>query len=160
MATVLTVDDSRAVRSILSRTLTGWGLEVAQAEDGKKGLESLLNGSYDLVLLDVTMPEMDGPTMLANMRDRGDKTPVLMLTSEAKTSIVADAMKRGIEDYILKPFKPDELKAKISKVIPLQEPSAEAAPKLDRVDILLVDDMENDSLMIPTIEVATQSLST
>lgn len=143
MATVLTVDDSRAVRSILARTLTQWGLEVAQAEDGKKGLESLMQASYDLVLLDVTMPEMDGPTMLANMRDRGDETPVLMLTSESKTSIVADAMKRGIEDYILKPFKPDELKAKVSKVIPLTEASAEAAPTKDRVDVLLIDDMEN-----------------
>ena len=143
MATVLTVDDSRAVRSILARTLTQWGLEVAQAEDGKKGLQSLMEASYDLVLLDVTMPEMDGPTMLANMRDRGDKTPVLMLTSESKTSIVADAMKRGIEDYILKPFKPDELKAKISKVIPLSEETAKADSTKDGLDILLIDDIEN-----------------
>ena len=55
--------------------------------------------------------------MLAKMREAGNKTPVLMLTSEAKRSIVGEVMKLGIEDYILKPFKPEELKAKVSKVL-------------------------------------------
>jgi two-component system cell cycle response regulator len=117
MARVLTVDDSRAVRSIVVRQLTEWGCETDEAEDGIKGLEKLDEVLYDLVLLDVTMPEMDGPTMLAKMREAGNKTPVLMLTSEAKRSIVGEVMKLGIEDYILKPFKPEELKAKVSKVL-------------------------------------------
>ena len=51
------------------------------------------------------------------VRERGDKTPVLMLTSESKRSVVSTVMKLGIEDYILKPFKPEELKAKVSKVL-------------------------------------------
>lgn len=144
MPTVLTVDDSRAVRSILAKTLTEWGIEVDEAEDGKKGLESLRNAAYDLVLLDVIMPEMDGPTMLATMREHGDKTPVFMLTSESKTSIVTDALKRGIEDYILKPFKPEELKAKIGKVLSLcEEPAAAVASgKGKPADALLIGDME------------------
>jgi len=68
MARVLTVDDSRAVRSIVVRQLTEWGVDADEAEDGIKGLEKLDEVLYDLVLLDVTMPEMDGPTMLAKMR--------------------------------------------------------------------------------------------
>lgn len=117
MARVLAVDDSRAVRSIVVRQLAEWGVEADEAEDGIKGLEKLDEVLYDLVLLDVTMPEMDGPTMLAKMREAGNTTPVLMLTSEAKRSIVGEVMKLGIEDYILKPFKPEELKAKVSKVL-------------------------------------------
>ena len=61
--------------------------------------------------------------MLQELRDRGDKTPVLMLTSESKRSIVASLMKMGIEDYILKPFKPDELKAKIAKALKMAGPA-------------------------------------
>lgn len=166
MARVLTVDDSRAVRSIVVRQLQEWGLETDEAEDGIKGLEKLDEVLYDLVLLDVTMPEMDGPTMLARMREAGNKTPVLMLTSEAKRSIVGEVMKLGIEDYILKPFKPEELKAKVSKVLkdlggsaPVSaaaavgiasgapDPVASDAPAEPGarrfVDIFLVDDMDN-----------------
>jgi two-component system cell cycle response regulator len=165
MARVLTVDDSRAVRSIIVRQMTEWGIEVDEAEDGIKGLEKLEEVVYDLVLLDVTMPEMDGPTMLAKMRELGNKTPVLMLTSESKKSIISEAMKLGIDDYILKPFKPEELKGKVSKVLKdlgqgngggaatavAAAVSAEAVvstgsgePGARRfVDVLIVDDMDN-----------------
>jgi len=165
MARVLTVDDSRAVRSIVVRQLNEWGVETDEAEDGIKGLEKLDEVLYDLVLLDVTMPEMDGPTMLAKMREAGNKTPVLMLTSEAKRSIVGEVMKLGIEDYILKPFKPEELKAKVSKVLkdlgqggaaaspvaavtaaPIEAPASGAGTEPGGrrfVDIFIVDDMDN-----------------
>jgi len=169
MARVLTVDDSRAVRSIVVRQLAEWGVEADEAEDGIKGLEKLDEVIYDLVLLDVTMPEMDGPTMLAKMREAGNNTPVLMLTSEAKRSIVGEVMKLGIEDYILKPFKPEELKAKVAKVLkdlggggaaasvsvaaamgaaaaPAEPAASDAAgePGARRfVDVFLADDMDN-----------------
>jgi DNA-binding response OmpR family regulator len=66
------------------------------------------------------MPVLDGPGMLARMREAGNKTPVLMLTSESKRSIVAQLMKLGIDDYILKPFKNDELKRKILKSLKME----------------------------------------
>jgi DNA-binding response OmpR family regulator len=165
MARVLTIDDSRAVRSIIVRQMTEWGVEVDEAEDGIKGLEKLEEVSYDLILLDVTMPEMDGPTMLGKLRELGNKTPVLMLTSESKRSIISEVMKLGIDDYILKPFKPEELKAKVSKVLKdlgtggavSAAASAAAVSAADAgssansgepgarrfVDVFLVDDMEN-----------------
>jgi two-component system cell cycle response regulator len=164
MPRILTVDDSRTVRMILTKQVTELGFEIDEAEDGEQGLVKLEEASYDLVLLDVTMPVLDGPGMLSRMREAGNKTPVLMLTSESKRSIVAQLMKLGIDDYILKPFKNDELKRKILKTLKLEgagpsaaalEASREAAAVMapaaspedgggrQFVDILLVDDMEN-----------------
>lgn len=159
MPIVLTVDDSNSIRSIVGKALTALGFDIEQAEDGEKALALLEETKVDLILLDVTMPVMDGPTMLKQLRDRGDKTPVIMLTSESKRSIVAGAMQLGIEDYMLKPFKPDELKSKVFKALRMNENApvaanssvADVAPAStgpspsgkNFVDILIVDDMES-----------------
>src|SRR5512140_340150 len=166
MPTVLTVDDSRAVRTIVSKQVKDLGFEVAEAEDGIQGLAKLADCQFDLVILDVTMPNMDGPTMLGQMRDAGNLTPVIMLTSESKRSIIAGAMKSGITDYILKPFKPEELRNKILSVLqgggeveevvasdqpggaPAAGVSATAPAPRDGAakqfcDVMVVDDMEN-----------------
>jgi CheY-like chemotaxis protein len=154
---VLTVDDSRAIRNIVSKQAQEMGFEVEEAENGEEGLTRLAGGGQDLVVLDVTMPVLDGPGMLKRMREGGNKTPVIMLTSEAKSTIIADCMKLGIGDYILKPFKADELRRKICQVLkiappaPVASPAAAAAgaappagggPKAP-VGVLVVDDMEN-----------------
>ena len=182
MPKVLTVDDSRAVRMLVSKNAKEMGLEVDEAEDGQQGLSKVADESYDLIVLDVTMPVLDGPGMLKELRERGDKTPVLMLTSESKRSIVASLMKMGIEDYILKPFKPDELKAKIAKALKMagpapgdealvkemasivQAPSA-SDPKAGAggkqfVDILCIDDMENVPKRLRTMIPEHVTLST
>lgn len=160
MPKVLTVDDSKAIRTIVGKQMKGFGFEVDEAEDGEKGLEKLATGKYDLVLLDVTMPVLDGPGMLKKLRERGDRTPVIMLTSESKTSIIGETMKLGIEDYILKPFKPDEIRDKVFKVMkahgaagPANDagpaPAAGAPVNVPQqggkqfIDILSVDDMDN-----------------
>ncbi len=166
MPTVLTVDDSRAVRTIVSKQVKDLGFDVIEAEDGVQGLAKLGECQFDLVILDVTMPNMDGPTMLAKMRDAGNMTPVIMLTSESKRSIIAGTMKAGITDYILKPFKPEELRNKILSVLqgggeiedvvsssmPGGAPPAGVAagptPARDGaakqfVDVMVIDDMEN-----------------
>jgi DNA-binding response OmpR family regulator len=169
MPAILTVDDSRAVRTIVGKQVKELGFEVLEAEDGIQGLQVLSESQVDLVLLDVTMPNMDGPTMLAKMRELGNKTPVIMLTSESKRTIVAGAMKQGISDYILKPFKPEELRAKVLSVLQ-GEPGAESVVQSEGpaptaaetastvaastgpaptsaagrfIDVLMVDDMEN-----------------
>ena len=176
------VDDSRAVRMLVSKNAKEMGLEVDEAEDGQQGLTKVSEESYDLIVLDVTMPVLDGPGMLQELRNRGDKTPVLMLTSESKRSIVASLMKMGIEDYILKPFKPDELKAKIAKALKMagpapgdealvkemasivQAPSASdpkgGAGGKQFVDILCIDDMENVPKRLRTMIPEHVTLST
>jgi len=162
MATILTVDDSRSVRTIVAKQVKDLGFEVEEAEDGVQGLAKLGEREYDLVLLDVTMPNLDGPGMLAKMREEGNKTPVIMLTSESKRSVVSGVMKIGIADYILKPFKPEELRAKVLSVLQgeggaegVLAVSSEPAPQAPEpaaahvetgkqfVDVLVVDDMEN-----------------
>lgn len=161
MPAILTVDDSRAVRTIVGKQVKELGFDVLEAEDGVQGLEQLANAQVDLVLLDVTMPNMDGPAMLQKMREGGNTTPVIMLTSESKRSVVSGAMKLGIADYILKPFKPEELRTKVLSVLqgengaasvgapepPAAGGAAEcaaAAPAGSRfVDVLVVDDMDN-----------------
>jgi two-component system cell cycle response regulator len=160
---VLTVDDSRAIRMIVSKVIAEMGFDIDEAEDGEQGLAKLEELDYDLIILDVTMPVLDGPGMLAKMRERGKNTPVLMLTSESKRSIVSELMKLKIEDYILKPFKNDELKAKIARILKQKDPSVMQAlsakplvqspePRMDMqesggarqfADVLVVDDMEN-----------------
>jgi DNA-binding response OmpR family regulator len=165
MPCVLTVDDSRAVRTIVAKQVKDLGFDVDEAEDGIQGLAKLQDMQFDLVLLDVTMPNMDGPTMLAKMRESGNQTPVIMLTSESKRSVVGQAMKAGINDYILKPFKPEELRNKILTVLqggggdedivaasspggtPAAGvgPGASPAPAASKqfIDVMVVDDMEN-----------------
>lgn len=171
MKRILTVDDSRAIRLIVAKQAREMGFEVVEAEDGEQGLVKLEEGNLDLVILDVTMPVLDGPGMLAKMRERGNRTPVLMLTSESKRSIIVTLMKLGIEDYILKPFKGEELKAKVLKSLKMTEadaaggaseaaasneapaqaestprapaPAAASNGKAGGMDVLLVDDMEN-----------------
>ena len=93
MPRILTVDDSRAIRMIVAKQLQPLGFGIGEAEDGNDGLAKLQSAAYDLVVLDVTMPNLDGPGMLAKMREGGNKTPVLMLTSESKTAIVATVMR-------------------------------------------------------------------
>jgi DNA-binding response OmpR family regulator len=103
--------------------------------------------------------------MLAKMREAGNKTPVLMLTSESKRSIMVDVMKAGIEDYVLKPFKPEELRAKAMKVLKIAAPVASISTAADSgmpqgrfdptgkqfVDILVIDDMENVAKKLKTL---------
>jgi CheY-like chemotaxis protein len=158
----MTVDDSRAVRSIISKQLATMSCEVEEAEDGKQALEKLQDISVDLILLDVTMPVMDGPTMLSKLREQGNQTPVVMLTSESKRSIIAEAMRQGIDDYILKPFKPEELAEKVRKALKLgasgvpanerrenvvasggSAPVSGSAEGKQFIDVMVIDDMEN-----------------
>jgi len=162
MATILTVDDSRAVRTIVSKQVRDLGFDVEEAEDGNQGLERLEELEVDLVLLDVTMPNLDGPGMLRKMRENGNQTPVVMLTSESKRTIVSEAMNLGIKDYILKPFKPEELRSKILSALGTTAPAAGRSANNNAdggaggpgavaqdsttrqfIDVLVVDDMEN-----------------
>jgi two-component system cell cycle response regulator len=181
MTKILTVDDSRAIRQIVLKQLVELGFDVDEAEDGEQGLARLEEVQYDLVLLDVTMPVLDGPGMLAKMREREDKTPVLMLTSESKKTIVAEVMKLGIADYILKPFKPEDLRAKVTKIVgggnpaaamsrPVTSsaPVASAAPVMSSmdadasrqfIDVLVIDDMENVHKKLRTMLPAHMTLN-
>lgn len=173
MTRILTVDDSRSQRSIIIKSLTGYDFEFIEAEDGQQGLQRLEEGGIDVVVLDVTMPVMDGPTMLAKMRERGDQTPVVLLTAESKTTLIGPMLQQGVTDYILKPFKPEQLRAKVLKTLgPLPDPApvissspsggGSRIPAAGKpfLDVLLVDDMDNVGKKLRTLLPERLSMST
>ena len=173
MPRILTVDDSRAIRMIVAKQLQPLGFEIGEAEDGNDGLTKLQGAPYDLVVLDVTMPNLDGPGMLAKMRAGGNRTPVLVLTSESKTAVVSTLMRLGITDYVLKPLKGDELKAKVLKALRLPAdyapagngaastpaPTAAAAVAPEK-RALVLDDMENVHKKVRSMIPASVTLDT
>jgi CheY-like chemotaxis protein len=118
---VLCVDDSSASRRIVADVLKGIGVACVEAVDGVDGLNHLACDHFDLVILDVNMPNLDGAEMLEGMRMQSDNTPVLIVTGEVKPTTVTFLKKMGIEDLLFKPFQAKDLKAKICKSLKLEE---------------------------------------
>jgi two-component system, cell cycle response regulator len=140
MPKVLTVDDSKVVRTMVSRALQPYGCQVIEAQNGQEGVDAAKREKPDLILLDVTMPVMDGRQALAALRgDAGCKAiPVIMLTAETGKEIVVEVAKLGVTGYIIKPFKQDTFDAEVQKV--LGQPSA--GGPVDARSVLIVDDSE------------------
>ncbi len=144
MKKVLTIDDSKVVRSMVTRHLQPYGCEVVEATNGQEGVEAAKQHQPDLILLDVTMPVMDGKQALAAIRaDAATKAlPVIMLTAESGRELVVEIVKLGVNGYIVKPFQKESFEKEVSKI--LGAPAAAAAtapagPPLDRQTVLVVD---------------------
>jgi len=116
---VLVVDDSIAMRKILEKVLKGIDSidEVELAEDGKVAVEKITAGAFDLVLMDWNMPNMTGIEALRAVRGAGNKTPIVMVTTEAEKTRILDAIKSGANNYIIKPFTPDVITEKIQATL-------------------------------------------
>lgn len=115
----LVVDDSMTIRRIVVKALGLAGItETTEAADGTEAISALEADNFDLVLLDWNMPKMSGIDALKAMRAKGDRTPVIMVTTEAEKSRVIEAIKSGANDYLIKPFTPDQLAAKVKSVAP------------------------------------------
>lgn len=119
---LLTVDDSRTVRIIIRNTLKAYDLEIFEATNGVEGLAMAAKAVPDLILLDITMPVMDGVEMLYKLKaDPALKgIPVIMLTAEGGKDNVLKIVKIGVCDYIVKPFKADILLQKIGHIVDLK----------------------------------------
>jgi two-component system, cell cycle response regulator len=128
---ILSIDDSKTIRMIVSRALRPYDCILAEAGNGEEGLALAATARPDLILLDITMPVMDGITMLGKLREDPDlkSTPVIMLTAESARENVLHIAKLGIRDYLVKPFREDQLLSKVGRVVTLQ-PKAPAAPPL------------------------------
>lgn len=142
---VLTVDDSKTVRIIVKKAFKPFDVEILEAANGVEGLAVAAKENPDLILLDVTMPVMDGVEMLTKLKSdpllKG--IPVIMLTAEGGRDNVLKIAKIGVRDYLVKPFKEDVLVEKSSRVIdlkPVNEGPAKAKSILDSADILIVED--------------------
>ena len=116
---ILIVEDEAQVARLTKFKLVKEGYEVTLAENGIKALESIKNNTPDIIILDIMMPEMDGFTLLQNIKedDNLKNIPVIMLTVKGAKSDINKAYELGAEDYIVKPFHPAELAARIKKIL-------------------------------------------
>ena len=119
MASILAVDDSASMRQMVSFTLKSAGHEVTEAQDGVEALNKAKSGSYDLVITDVNMPNMDGITLIAELRKLANFkfTPLLMLTTESGSDKKMAGKNAGATGWIVKPFNPDQLLTVIKKAL-------------------------------------------
>ena len=128
MARVLSVDDSSADRQQVADLVRGLGHEVVEAADGVEGMEKAAAGGFALILIDLAMPNLDGPGLLEALRVQGDGTPVIMLMPEMKRPVVAALMKQGISGMLPKPLNLAEAGAQIAKVVGAAPVAAESTP--------------------------------
>ena len=119
MARILAVDDSAAMRQMVGITLTGAGHQVEQANDGREALQIAERQKFDLVITDVNMPNMDGISMVKQVKtmDAYKFTPIIMLTTEAEESKKQQGQAAGAKAWVVKPFKPEQMLAAVGKLV-------------------------------------------
>src|SRR5262249_15647783 len=128
MAKVLTVDDSKVVRTMVTKALKPFACEIVEAANGQEGVEAAARERFDLILLDVTMPVMDGLQALTAIRSNAatKPTPVIMLAAESAKDLAPDIIRLGVKGYIVKPFSAESFAREVAKV--LGAPGTQPAP--------------------------------
>ncbi|MCS6859120.1 MAG: response regulator [Abditibacteriales bacterium] len=124
MPKILVVEDEPENQLAIRVILTVEGFEVVSVEDGRLALQAAQEQQPDLILLDVMMPEINGFEVLAQLRQHETTRgiPVIMLTALAQRADVAKAVEAGVDDYVAKPFEPDDLIERIRKAIGKRHP--------------------------------------
>lgn len=125
MAKILIVDDEPLIRELIREHVQFAGFSCEEATDGSAALAKLSTGSFDLVILDLMMPFMDGMTCLREMRSRKITTPVIILTARGEEYDKLAGLEGGADDYVVKPFSPRELVARIKAVLNRTMPHSE-----------------------------------
>lgn len=112
---IFLIDDSKTMRNIQKNALATLGhKDIAEAGNGKEALDTIEAFQPDLILCDWNMPVMDGITFVKTYRAQGKKTPIIMVTTEAEKSRVVEAIKAGVNNYVVKPFTPESLSQKVN----------------------------------------------
>jgi len=112
-ATILYVEDDETLSFVTRDNLELKGYEVVHCMDGLSGLEKLVSGSYDLCILDVMLPKMDGFTLARKIREKNDHIPIIFLTAKSTREDKIQGLQLGADDYITKPYSIEELVLKI-----------------------------------------------
>ena len=123
---ILSVDDSRMIRLIVKRTFGPYDAAVLEAANGEEGLIVAAAARPDVIVLDISMPVMDGVTMLTKLQEDPElkDIPVIMLTAESGRENVAYLAELGARGYLAKPFHEEQLIEKVLRVIPLKKKAA------------------------------------
>jgi two-component system, OmpR family, response regulator len=133
---ILVVEDDRTVGQYVKRGLEEQRYHADLVEDGMEGLRLASGGRYDLIVLDLRLPEMNGLEVLRTLRDRGNTTPILVLTAQDAVDFKVQALRSGADDYVTKPFAFEELLARVEAL--------GRRPKEIRSPVLRVGDLELD----------------
>jgi DNA-binding NtrC family response regulator len=116
-AKILAIDDEKNIRHLIRNELTLEGFEVATAKSGEEGLKLVREKNFDVVLVDIRLPKMDGIEVLRNLKQRSPHSEVIMITGYGDIQTAVESMKLGARDYVTKPFKLSELLAIVNEVI-------------------------------------------
>lgn len=142
---ILTVDDSKTIRLIVAKAFKTFDCEIFEAANGVEGLALATREKPSIIILDLTMPIMDGAEMLSRLKSNPDlkNIPVVMLTAEAGRENVLRIAKLGVRDYLVKPFKEELLVERVCRVVDLK-PKGDASTRVRRFDeaihLLVIDD--------------------
>jgi two-component system, chemotaxis family, chemotaxis protein CheY len=117
MAKILVVDDAEFLRVRISKMLSSYGHNIIEAENGVKAVAAYKEERPEMVLMDITMPEMDGLSALKEIRAFDNKAKVVMLTALGQESIVLEAIKSGARDFVVKPFEHDRVMNAVNKLV-------------------------------------------
>jgi DNA-binding response OmpR family regulator len=142
MPTVLVVDDDEDIRRILSLVLAEFGFAVEEAGTGKEAVRLIEGGDFDLVILDLAMPEGDGFSVLGHLQGRQSTPRVAVLTAKTSESDRRRAYEMGAIDLTTKPFDPYELVTKLSGLLILDDEDLRKRVERDLRKSKLVDDLE------------------
>lgn len=125
---VLSVDDSKTIRMIVKKAFKAFDCTISEAENGELGLKAAEKEKPDLIILDITMPVMTGVEMLSKLKENSDlkDIPVIMLTAESGKENVVQIVKMGVKDYMVKPFKGEQLIERVQKLVTLEPKSGKS----------------------------------
>lgn len=135
MTRILIAEDEERISAFVAKGLEAAGYQTLIVEDGAEALDIALTGEVDLVLLDVGLPTMDGFEVLRSLRGQGSSIPVIMLTARTSTRDTVDGLDAGANDYVAKPFKFDELLARVRSR--LREPVSPGSITIAHGDVSL-----------------------
>jgi two-component system OmpR family response regulator len=136
-ATILIVEDDRALRDGLALNLRLEGYEVLKAADGEEGIRMAFDNRPDLIVLDIMMPGLTGLDILEELREQGERVPVLILSARDTTPNKVEGLKLGADDYLTKPFDLPELIARIEVMLRRQRAEQADLPDLRFADVVV-----------------------
>jgi Response regulators consisting of a CheY-like receiver domain and a winged-helix DNA-binding domain len=140
MFNILLVEDDAGVGALINKGLSESGHTISVAPDGNIGLDMALNNSFDVLILDIMLPGINGLELCKRLRSKGIHTPILMLTALGSTENIVNGLDSGADDYLVKPFKLAELEARLRSIIRRKQGVAQ-----DNANTLKVHNLELDT---------------
>lgn len=138
MVHILVVDDEEQIRNIIKKYAAFEGYQVSEAVDGMEAVEICKQKKFDLIIMDVMMPELDGFSACREIRKTSD-TPVLMLSARGEEYDRIHGFEIGVDDYVVKPFSPRELMMRVQAILKRSRPAAENSREVYQFEGLTVD---------------------